>query len=196
MTDLRFLDPNGLVNRESFNERFGLLNNLMNHIGDEYLWEKRDTENQLVGYVNSSDPNAYPPAVDDGFAYNRLGRLGGFAKIATGSYVGTGTYGANNDMSLSFDFAPKYVAILDRIGASTPDRGPVSNFGTTSAHNQLLTEGLTTSYRWYAGFSNNPSDTSYGKKSEDGKTIYWYNTNNAIAMYNNLGDTYYYLAIG
>lgn len=33
------------------------------------------------------------------------------AKIQTGSYVGTGTYGANNPCSLTFDFEPKVVFI-------------------------------------------------------------------------------------
>lgn len=37
-------------------------------------------------------------------------------RIATGSYVGTGTYGASNPCSLTFDFAPKLliVAIEDQ----------------------------------------------------------------------------------
>ena len=32
----------------------------------------------------------------------------GYAKIQTGSYVGTGTYGADNPCSLTFNFIPKY----------------------------------------------------------------------------------------
>ena len=32
-------------------------------------------------------------------------------RIATGSYVGTGTYGASNPCSLTFDFVPKFVWI-------------------------------------------------------------------------------------
>lgn len=35
----------------------------------------------------------------------------GYAKIQTGSYVGTGTYGANNPCSLTFKFAPKIVIV-------------------------------------------------------------------------------------
>ena len=34
------------------------------------------------------------------------------ARIQTGSYVGTGTYGANNPCSLTFDFEPNIVAIF------------------------------------------------------------------------------------
>ena len=36
---------------------------------------------------------------------------GAGAKIATGSYVGTGEYGENHPNSLTFDFAPKLVYI-------------------------------------------------------------------------------------
>lgn len=35
----------------------------------------------------------------------------GRTKIAAGSYVGTGTYGVNNQNSLSFSFAPKLILI-------------------------------------------------------------------------------------
>ena len=51
---------------------FSMLSRFHAGLGNEYVWEKRDTANQLVGYVNTSDPHAYPPAVDDGFAYNGL----------------------------------------------------------------------------------------------------------------------------
>ena len=33
--------------------------------------------------------------------------LSGFARIETGSYVGTGTYGASNPNTLTFGFVPK-----------------------------------------------------------------------------------------
>lgn len=36
----------------------------------------------------------------------------GLAKIATGSYVGTGTYGSANPNSLTFDFVPKLIMIF------------------------------------------------------------------------------------
>ena len=32
-------------------------------------------------------------------------------RITTGSYIGTGTYGASNPCSLTFDFTPKYIVI-------------------------------------------------------------------------------------
>ena len=173
MIDLRFLDPNGLVNRESFNERFGLLNNLMNHIGNEYVWEKRDTANQLVGYVNSSDPNAYPTAVDDGCTYNLLGRLGEKTRIETGSYAGTGTYGAANKCNLTFGFIPKLVVIVkngDNIGM----------IAVNGCNNAL-------------GLGGMYSTTLYATWSE--KTLSWY-ANTASNQLNESNTTQYYVAIG
>lgn len=38
LTDLTFQDPKGLVNREAFNERFAMLNQLMFGLGNQYLW--------------------------------------------------------------------------------------------------------------------------------------------------------------
>ena len=43
---------------------------------------------------------------------------GGAAKIATGSYVGTGTYGSANPNSLTFSFVPKFVLVLTNSNAT------------------------------------------------------------------------------
>ena len=40
------------------------------------------------------------------------------AKIAVGSYVGTGTYGASNPCSLTFDFPPQLVVIFYDVASS------------------------------------------------------------------------------
>ena len=62
-------------------------------------------------YVNNSSPTAYPPAVPDGYEYLPLGQLGAQAKIATGEYTGTGTYGVDNPCTLYFDFKPLLVLV-------------------------------------------------------------------------------------
>lgn len=99
---------------DGFNSRISEINTMFNGIGNEYVWEKRDSTS-IVGYVNSPDPNAYPPAVSDGYTYTPLGQIGAKVQIATGSYTGTGTYGSNNPNSLTFEFVPKFV-IVYRIG--------------------------------------------------------------------------------
>ena len=72
-----------------------------------YQNPRMENDLKVVGYVNSPDPNAYPPSVSDGYTYMALGQLGNSVQIATGSYVGTGIYLA----SLTFDFTPKIVII-------------------------------------------------------------------------------------
>lgn len=219
LKDLRFPDPEGLVNRAAFNERFETLNRLNTRIGDEWVWEKasfivkqlstisnvyvaygansttikysdsvkigegdsvqlvdpttivingeRDISefnvligkyftrqgdkvdpkdvflgvgnisktssggtvvmdvypvvaDKLVSYLNSPDPNAYPPAEPDGYTYTPLGQLGEKVRIAKGEYTGTGTYGSANPNTLTFDFEPKLLLVTQRNSQAYP----------------------------------------------------------------------------
>lgn len=92
--------------------------------------------------------------------------LAGGAKIATWSYTGTGTSGVDNPNSLTFDFAPKVLMMLD-----------ISNGIVIPGDGRIYTEfaeTLTTTYQSSRGFCSGSSGTNYAKKSSDGKTIYWY----------------------
>ena len=44
-------------------------------IGNEYLWA-RYSGSTLVGFVNSTDQNAYPPVENDGYSYVAIGKIG------------------------------------------------------------------------------------------------------------------------
>ena len=114
-------------------------------------------------------------------------------KIVTGPYTGDGGSGIHNARSLTFDFVPKFVMLVCSQAASSPDRGPTYLYGNYAKG--LLVETLKTTYTWYTGFTTSPNDTSYGKRSEDSKTIYWYD-DAAGRMFNDKGITYWYLAIG
>lgn len=148
------------------------------------------------GYVNSPDPNSYP--VDDGYIYKALGMLGAAAdgvKIVTGNYTGTGTYGASNPNSLTFDFVPKFIFFTGyqsekRIYSCERQGTPSNNFAKHSM------DELTTDYVSGAGFGYYSDGYPYGKKSEDGKTVYWYSLNGAGGQFNDSGRTFYYVAIG
>lgn len=150
---------------------------------------------QTVGYTLT--PTNTPP-VEAGYTFNSLGQLGNFgnkAQIATGSYVGTGTYGSSNPNSLTFDFAPKMVFMLGR-DVQYFGRFPYSGGNThIFVMNMAL---LTETYNERLGFTYDASTSyeSYGKRSADSKTIYWYNTSSALSQCNSVNRTYYYLAIG
>lgn len=121
------------------------------------------------------------------------------ARVATGSYVGTGDYnsgtgwGSSNPTSLTFDFAPKLLIIGWQ---ETLDSGFfTSNLGDTSNnYYSIYTGALTTQFKQYRGFGD--PDSSYAKRSSDGKTITWYSTHHANSQRNDKRHKYYYLAIG
>lgn len=74
------------------------------------------------GYVNSPDPEAYPPAISDGYTYTPLGKIGSPLTFVTGRYVGTGKGGPGVYTKLKFSAPPKLVfvhAVDDRYTAHT-----------------------------------------------------------------------------
>lgn len=131
----------------------------------------------LFGYVNSPSPDAYPPAVSDGYTYNPLGQLGDKVRIATGSYTGTGTYGSSNPNSLTFSFPPEFLVV-------SPNQEPYRLF---------LVRGMTKS-------STSPTGGSDGNVAVawDGSTVSWYgdSTGEAYLQLNRRGTPYFYFAIG
>lgn len=136
-------------------------------------------------YLYSSDRSAYPDSgVQDGYEYEYLGIPFDNAvtapKIETGSYVGTGTKGPNNPCSVTFNFVPKFVAVIGTgswlflrqgIKGNYPgsgDRGGVNNVVTSGMNDKTIT--------WYV---NNTTTTNYEQ----------YQCNTA-------GVTYNYIALG
>lgn len=113
------------------------------------------------------------------------------AKVQTGSYVGTGTYGDENPCSLTFEFAPKLVWIVGYL-----NNGGQYHFSESSSyHYHVFCGEIPTTYTSGCGLGSESS--SYGKRSADGKTIYWYTTgSDASLQFNRTGYVYYYIAIG
>lgn len=128
----------------------------------------------------------------------------GAVQIATGSYVGTGTFGADHPCSLTFDFVPKLIMITRyHTGTSSIDYiFPGDSEGNywlmdtsliptseTSKWSDYIGTGLGRVYGYGGG-------SSIGYKSLDGKTAYWYSGSDAASQFNSGGTTYYYAAIG
>ena len=150
--------------------------------------------------------------------------------IYTTSYVGTGTYGVNNPNTLTFDFVPEIVILykysFPKLFSYSTGVFPqyyftnyqsAGYYRNTSFDTIIITQDLTTSYKpctgFYSGYKSESDVTdyntigSYAKKSSDGKTIYWYNTQGSAFQCNvsniqsggsntNKPMTYYILAIG
>lgn len=116
--------------------------------------------------------------------------FGGGAKIQTGSYVGTGTYGANNPVVVNFNLQPLLFLCLE----SDQDTG----FAFDNS-------GYSGSILWISGqtkfYSNNGSGSfNYIPISETGSSLSWYSDravgDPAQAQLNSLGRIYIWLVIG
>lgn len=121
--------------------------------------------------------------------------LGGFAKVVTGSYTGTGTYGKDNPNSLTFDRAVKFLWIFAE--KSTGNHWTPHDASQHTKHAVSDCE-LTTEWVAGVGLGGNTSagtDNAWGKKSADGKTVYWYSGTNASWQFNQPGAEYFYMAI-
>lgn len=95
------------------------------------------------------------------------------ARIATGSYTGTGAYGESNPNSLTFDFEPKFLIVY--ISKSTQTTG-----GSTS---------LTWVGQGGQAYSGNNAVSVSGNK------ISWYGISESTQL-NSSGTIYHYIAIG
>lgn len=146
-------------------------------------------------YVHSPDRSAYPDSGtdDDGTEWQFLGapfeNARGAVNVKFGSYIGTGTYGKSDPTSLTFDFAPRFIALFRY-------SGELALSTTVSTKAVGVTAPLTTEFQksvCFVAYIN--SKYTYMKKSEDGKTLTWYSEYNASYQWNS-ADTHYYLAIG
>ena len=110
----------------------------------------------------------------------------GFSKIATGSYVGTGTYYSNNPNSLTFDFEPKMLAVV--AGGSTP-----SCAGFLIVRGQTYSNGI-------GSYSSSSVELNLNI-TWAGKTVSWWSSNTfdsgkQYAQMNAQDVTYFYVALG
>lgn len=159
---------------------------------DAYTKAQTLTEATKIAY--GLDASAVP---DDVFNAVK-GLLGGGAKIATGSYVGTGTYGESNPCSLTFDFVPKLVIISGIVDTSTwPGSSIQLHTGIWSAagyngmqviqSNSLANNNNATAWSIHASVTNNTFSWHTGPKDGGGSSRH---------QLNNSGQKYCWVAIG
>lgn len=102
------------------------------------------------------------------------------AKIETGSYTGTGTFGADNPNTLTFDFEPKVVIVQRAEQTTTNTYGRVIAIpGMTQVNN--------------GGSANNSDYVATVSFSSNSFSMY---STNASGQMNNSGVTYVYIGIG
>ncbi|WP_317380456.1 DUF6273 domain-containing protein [uncultured Intestinimonas sp.] len=123
--------------------------------------------------------------------YDLLGNIIPTAKIATGSYVGTGTYGVDNPNTLTFSFEPKIVFVIP-LGSNNNGPGILYPAFYTEAYisyayiSQSSVSGVATLTQAFENYANLV-----------GKTVSWYAASNTAQKQLNIsGAKYYYIAIG
>lgn len=164
--------------------------------GEAYELDVGETD-----YVQSPSSETYPHSGDDGsFEYVYLGQpwenAVAPAKTAVVSWAGTGTYGAENALSITFPFKLKVVMLLGKYsGQVYDDLGALTGSGTSDTY-VIPCDLLTTEYKEYLGFSDGGKSYCYGKLSEDRMTYYWYSRNSAMGQMNDLNYTFYAMGIG
>ena len=108
----------------------------------------------------------------------------GGAKLAVGSYTGTGGYGAENANSLTFDFVPKILWITAQNQGATAHRAVLLHGCTAASSSDYFSYGISSvtwndaarSVTWYADYQGGTGSTkpeiSAQMNSKD--TIYLY----------------------
>lgn len=116
------------------------------------------------------------------------------AKIQTGSYVGTGTYGQANPCSLTFDFVPALLIVWNSNINATPRWSPYGYYGSDI--------GGRDGFVWTVGSTENPAyqNQAINTFTQEGNTVSWAalsaSTTSAAYQFNGAGYLYAYIAIG
>lgn len=100
--------------------------------------------------------------------------------IATGSYVGTGTFGSATPSALTFDFTPKLVVVV-------ANEAQNMKAGTVFISGQTLNPGI--------GVSNYSNSSLSLTVAWGDQSISWYGASSSNQL-NDSGVTYFYFAIG
>ena len=160
-------------------------------------------------YLFSADSNAHPKSgIVSGYEYEYIGIpyknfTSPLIQVAYGKYTGTGALGESSPNKLTFSFAPKVVFVVQYFNSASGVYGPI--YSSQKASNAVMVEDtLTESFQsgngfYELGYINDEARYSYGKKSKDGKTFYWYfsyDKDRSSSQLNSKGDVYYWVAIG
>lgn len=147
--------------------------------------------------TNKRQPVTGYAAIPAGTTIEYLGKLGDKARVQVVSYVGTGTYGKNNPCSISVNFPIKVILFISLRHLVNNSNDVISSYFTTNNYTYDVTsmwlEQVSTDYKQYTGIGR---EGNYGKKSNNGRTYYWYSTSDAYVQGNNKGNTYTFLVIG
>lgn len=176
---------------------------VFNNSGSEHSWSVYGTQCQLVtgvaaipetpagtrtNYLVSANPDAYTPGTSGNTTIEYMGMLADGARIVTGSYVGTGTYGKSNPNTLEFSEPPSLLIIG---GAYNQEYDSYSGRFAIASIDSFIGDP-----NYGFGLINivntNPPITCSAKYYNN--ILYWYNYDNYDYQLNNSGFVYQYRA--
>ena len=166
---------------ESTEERFAELSDTVTSNKTELDETKANvtdvyTKNETLSPTTKTGLGLSEDAVPDDAFGKLLENAREGAKIVTGSYVGTGTYGESNPNSVTFDFEPKLFCVAER---------------DVPAARMWALRGVSTSQSYTSGSTVKSCDIKW-----DGTNVSWYSAAAADYQLNRNGITHDYLAIG
>lgn len=135
-------------------------------------------------YIDRYQPVTGYPAIPAGTTIKYLGKLGDKARVQVVSYVGTGTYGADNPNSLTFDFVPKLLFVM------------MSDTTYTSDGPHPYANGWVNMFVWAYGVSNTFVNRYTLYLKQNNKTISWYSGASSECQCNWKNIRYTAIAIG
>lgn len=120
-------------------------------------------------------------------------------RIATGSYVGTGTYGASNPCSLTFDFVPVLIFVYRNDAPNSYVNG--SLLGRTVSAPSIITNGIGVTHTAVTLYNGRPEDPTHSSgfvidSQITGSSVNWHSVKDPSIQLNESGIVYYYIAIG
>lgn len=165
------------------------------YVGNEknlFLMNRLDANNRQGVYITPetsplSNALRLMRVVDGNASYYNFIHTGnlsdlGVARIATGSYTGTGTYGSDKPNRLTLPFEPKFLYISTATG-----------FALYTQNN--TTHVLRDTLFWQEGINSTRVFDNNVYISRSGNTISWY-SGDMYSQLNNSEKEYYYIAIG
>lgn len=122
----------------------------------------------------------------------------GMCRIGFGYYLGTGTYGASNPVTVNFEFPAKFFWIYagGQSAYNYEQYAFCSGYTGNYFLNLVNVEALQTTYTRMSGPNSGRDANHYTKRSSDYKSISWYSETEAEAQFNESDTTWYYVYFG
>lgn len=155
----------------------------------------KDATASLYGLSNAAVPDDVLVAIRS--LLQNVQNLINAKRLLIGSYVGTGTYGANNPTIINFGFTPTLWGVFACKQSINDNSDPLTyTLNNIASYTHLPSRLTLENYMNYGGSASKGGGAVYAKKIANGVSFYAdANMYQPQVQLNFLGATYYYFAI-